>query len=45
MKYEKPEVTTLEPAIHAIHGGKGVSSNPDNGGGSYLTMSAYEADE
>lgn len=45
MKYEKPEMTRLEPAISVIQGGKGITSNPDNHSDTYVTMSAYEADE
>jgi len=50
MKYAKPEVAVLTPAISAIHGGHqkqstGLSDSPNIPPYFVVTPNAYEADE
>lgn len=45
MKYEKPDIQAVGPAVSIVeHMGKGTS-NVQDGQTSWLTANAYEADE
>jgi hypothetical protein len=43
MKYEKPNIVVLDPAIEAIQGDKNDSEIPDSP--TFLSNTAYQADE
>jgi hypothetical protein len=45
MKYEKPEVTVLEPALESIQGGSKPMFTAGDGPLHVGTIGAYEADE
>jgi len=44
MKYDKPEVTVVDLALHAVRGGKAITHVVDSSF-EMTTSGAYEADE
>ena len=45
MKYRKPELTVMGPAVRVVQGGKASGTPQDNMPQFKTTIAAYEADE